>query len=150
MQGGPLMHIIAAKAVAFKEALSEEFRQYQAQIVKNAGTLADELLADGFRLVSGGTDNHLMLVDLTDLGITGMEAQETSTGRASRSTRTGYPSIRRGPGDKRNPHRHAALTTRGMKEPEIETDRRSLLRRAPGYPQRKAPGRGPGRGPLSL
>jgi len=76
MQGGPLMHIIAAKAVAFREALSEEFRNYQAQILKNAKTLADELLKAGFRLVSGGTDNHLLLIDLTDLGLTGKEAQE--------------------------------------------------------------------------
>ncbi|RKY39964.1 MAG: serine hydroxymethyltransferase [Candidatus Omnitrophota bacterium] len=77
IQGGPLMHIIAAKAVAFKEALSEEFKEYQKQIVKNAQTLAEELKERGYRIVSGGTDNHLLLVDVfTSRGITGKEATE--------------------------------------------------------------------------
>jgi glycine hydroxymethyltransferase len=121
MQGGPLMHIIAAKAVALKEALTEDFKQYQRQILKNAKTLADELLADGFRLVSGGTDNHLMLVDLTDLGITGVEAQETldRTGITINKNRIPFDTkgaqvtsgIRIGT---------PALTTRGMKEPEMK------------------------------
>jgi glycine hydroxymethyltransferase len=121
MQGGPLMHIIAAKAVAFKEAFTDDFRRYQAQIVKNAKTLADELMADGFRLVSGGTDNHLMLVDLTDLGITGKEAQETldRTGITINKNRIPYDTkgaqvtsgIRIGT---------PALTTRGMKEAEMK------------------------------
>ena len=121
MQGGPLMHFIAAKAVAFKEALTDDFRRYQAQIVKNAKTLADELMADGFRLVSGGTDNHLMLVDLTDIGITGKEAQETldRTGITINKNRIPYDmkgaqvtsGIRIGT---------PALTTRGMKEPEMK------------------------------
>jgi len=121
MQGGPLMHIIAAKAVAFREALTEAFRQYQTQILKNARTLADALLADGFRLVSGGTDNHLMLVDLTDLGITGIKAQETldRTGITINKNRIPYDragaqvtsGIRIGT---------PALTTRGMKEPEMK------------------------------
>ena len=75
IQGGPLMHVIAAKAVAFKEALSPEFKEYAQQIVKNAKALADTLQADGFRIVSGGTDNHLMLVDLTSKNITGKLAQ---------------------------------------------------------------------------
>ena len=75
IQGGPLMHVIAAKAVALKEALSPEFRAYAQQIVKNAKALADTLQADGFRIVSGGTDNHLMLVDLTSKNITGKLAQ---------------------------------------------------------------------------
>ena len=74
-QGGPLMHVIAAKAVAFFEALQPEFKEYAAQIIKNAKVLADTLTADGFRIVSGGTDNHLMLVDLTSKNITGKEAQ---------------------------------------------------------------------------
>ena len=74
-QGGPLMHVIAAKAVALGEALQPEFKEYAAQIVKNAKTLAGKLAADGFRIVSGGTDNHLMLVDLTSKNITGKEAQ---------------------------------------------------------------------------
>ncbi len=74
-QGGPLMHVIAAKAVAFFEALQPEFKTYAAQIIKNAKVLAETLTADGFRIVSGGTDNHLMLVDLTSKNITGKEAQ---------------------------------------------------------------------------
>lgn len=76
MQGGPLMHVIAAKAVAFKEAMSPSFRDYAAQVVKNAAVLAEELVARGLELVSGGTDNHLMLVDLRNLEITGAEAEE--------------------------------------------------------------------------
>lgn len=75
IQGGPLMHIIASKAVCFKEALSPEFKEYQKQIVKNAKVLADSLVEEGFKLVSGGTDNHLMLLDLTDMGVTGKEAE---------------------------------------------------------------------------
>ena len=74
-QGGPLMHVIAAKAVAFFEALQPEFKTYAAQIIKNAKILAETLQKDGFRIVSGGTDNHLMLVDLTSKNITGKEAQ---------------------------------------------------------------------------
>ena len=77
IQGGPLMHVIAAKAVAFKEALSAEFRNYQRQIVSNARRLAAELSERGYRLVSGGTDNHLMLVDLRKKGLTGAEAELT-------------------------------------------------------------------------
>jgi glycine hydroxymethyltransferase len=121
MQGGPLMHIIAAKAAAFKEALTEDFKRYQRQIVKNAKVLADELMNDGFRLVSGGTDTHLMLVDLTDLGITGKEAQETldRTGITINKNRIPFDTkgaqvtsgIRIGT---------PALTTRGMKEPEMK------------------------------
>jgi len=121
MQGGPLMHIIAAKAVAMKEALTEDFKRYQCQIVKNAKALADELMKEGFRLVSGGTDNHLMLVDLTDLGITGKEAQETldRTGITVNKNRIPFDTkgaqvtsgIRIGT---------PALTTRGMKEPEMK------------------------------
>jgi glycine hydroxymethyltransferase len=75
IQGGPLMHVIAAKAVCFKEALEPEFKTYQEQIVKNAKAMADELLKKGFALVSGGTDNHLMLVDLRPFDITGKEAE---------------------------------------------------------------------------
>ena len=72
-QGGPLMHIIAAKAVSFGEALTDEFKAYQEQIVKNAAALAEGLLAEGFNLVSGGTDNHLMLCDLRPFDVTGKE-----------------------------------------------------------------------------
>ncbi len=75
IQGGPLMHIIAAKAVALGEALKPEFKEYQTQIVKNASVLADELVKQGFRVVSGGTDNHLMLLDLQPFGITGKEME---------------------------------------------------------------------------
>ncbi|MCE5262587.1 MAG: serine hydroxymethyltransferase [Deltaproteobacteria bacterium] len=120
MQGGPLMHIIAAKAVAFKEALTAEFKAYQRQILKNARALADALIASGFRLVSGGTDNHLMLVDLTDLAISGKEAQEALD-------RTGITvNKNRIPFDTRGAQVTSgirigtpALTTRGMKEPEM-------------------------------
>ncbi|MBC7342678.1 MAG: serine hydroxymethyltransferase [Clostridia bacterium] len=76
IQGGPLMHVIAAKAVAFKEALGEGFRQYQMQVVANAKALAAELINLGFQLVSGGTDNHLILVDLRNKGVTGCEAED--------------------------------------------------------------------------
>ena len=75
IQGGPLMHIIAAKAVAFGEALKPEFKEYQTQIVKNAKVLADSFLEEGFKVVSGGTDNHLMLIDLTPFNITGKELE---------------------------------------------------------------------------
>ncbi len=76
MQGGPLMHVIAAKAVALAEAATPEFREYQHQVVRNAKKLAEALLERGFSLVSGGTDNHLILIDLTNFGITGRDAQE--------------------------------------------------------------------------
>ena len=76
IQGGPLMHVIAAKAVCFKEALSQDFVTYQQNIVKNAKALASSLLDHGFRLVSGGTDNHLMLVDVKAKGMTGKVAEE--------------------------------------------------------------------------
>jgi glycine hydroxymethyltransferase len=76
IQGGPLVHVIAAKAVALKEALSHTFRDYQTMVVKNAKKLAEELIKKGFKIISGGTDNHMMLVDLTNQGITGKEAEE--------------------------------------------------------------------------
>ncbi|MDY3031709.1 MAG: serine hydroxymethyltransferase [Clostridia bacterium] len=76
IQGGPLMHTITAKAVCFKEALSPEFKTYQQQVAKNAKALAEGLVNEGFKLVSGGTDNHLMLVNLTDTGVTGKEAEK--------------------------------------------------------------------------
>jgi glycine hydroxymethyltransferase len=74
IQGGPLMHIIAAKAVAFREALKPEFKEYQKQIVNNAKALAEVFISKGYRVVSGGTDTHLLLIDLTNRGITGREA----------------------------------------------------------------------------
>jgi glycine hydroxymethyltransferase len=76
MQGGPLMHVIAAKAVSFAEAATEDFRDYQKRIVLNAQCLAESLLKEGFTLISGGTDNHLILIDLTEMGINGAEAQD--------------------------------------------------------------------------
>ena len=76
IQGGPLMHVIAAKGVCFKEAMTKEFRAYQRQVVRNVKTLAKELQKHGFKIVSGGTDNHLVLIDLTNKGITGKEAEE--------------------------------------------------------------------------
>jgi glycine hydroxymethyltransferase len=90
IQGGPLVHVIAAKAVAFKEAMSEKFKQDQAQVVKNAQTLGQGLVGHGFRLVSGGTDNHLLLVDLTNKGATGKESEEALEA-ALRSIKTPFP-----------------------------------------------------------
>ena len=75
-QGGPLMHVIAAKAVAFKEAMEPEFKKYQQQVIKNARAMADIFMEYGFKVVSGGTDNHMFLVDLSDKGLTGKEAEE--------------------------------------------------------------------------
>jgi glycine hydroxymethyltransferase len=119
-QGGPLMHIVAAKAVAFAEALRPEFRTYAAQIVSNAKALAEALQAAGFRLVSGGTDNHLMLVDVFEKGILGSEA-EVALGKAGITVNKN--SI---PWDANPPLKPSgirvgtpALTTRGMKEPEM-------------------------------
>ena len=119
-QGGPLMHVIAGKAVCFKEAQSPEFKTYQEQIVKNAAAMAEELQKQGIRLVSGGTDNHLMLVDLTSLNVTGKELEhrldeanitvnkntipfETKSPFITSGIRVGTP----------------AVTTRGMKEGEM-------------------------------
>ena len=120
IQGGPLMHVIAAKAVAFKEALSDEFKVYQQQVLDNAKALSDELVKKGFRIVSGGTDNHLMLVDLRSKNITGKEAQfllDEIGITANRNTIPFEPlspfvtsGIRLGT---------PALTTRGLKEDDI-------------------------------
>jgi glycine hydroxymethyltransferase len=121
IQGGPLMHIIAAKAVCFKEAMAPEFKSYQQQIVKNAAAMAEGLKANGFRLVSGGTDNHLMLVDLTSKNVTGKQAEvaldqvgitvnknmipfDTQKPLVTSGIRVGTP----------------AVTTRGMKESEMK------------------------------
>jgi len=120
VQGGPLMHVIAAKAVAFKEALTPEWRRYQGQVIQNARALADALMARGYRLVSGGTDTHLILVDLSSRNITGKDAQEaldrawitvnkntvpfeTKSPMVTSGVRLGTP----------------AVTTRGMREPEM-------------------------------
>jgi len=119
-QGGPLMHIIAAKAVAFKEALLPEFKEYQQQILKNAQAMADELKNQGFRLVSGGTDNHLMLVDLTPKGVTGKEAQEALDRAAITVNKNGIPFDNKGPMITSGIRIGTpAVTTRGMKENEM-------------------------------
>ena len=120
MQGGPLMHVIAAKAVAFQEALTEEFKIYQSQIVKNAKALADGLMAAGFRLVSGGTDTHLMLVDLTSQGLTGKEAQEILDRAGITCNKNGIPFDTQGPMVTSGIRLGTpALTTRGMKEEDM-------------------------------
>ncbi|WP_417914521.1 serine hydroxymethyltransferase [Candidatus Electronema sp. JM] len=120
IQGGPLVHVIAAKAVSFKEAMTEEYRQYQRQVVTNAQMLAAQLKGHGFRIVSGGTDNHLMLIDLSSKGLTGKEAEhlleeagltvnknaipfDTQPRFVTSGIRIGTPSV----------------TTRGLKEPEM-------------------------------
>jgi glycine hydroxymethyltransferase len=120
MQGGPLMHVIAAKAVALKEALSPDFKLYQQQIVKNAQALAQTLMAKGFRLTSGGTDNHLMLVDLRQSELTGKVAQETLDKARITVNKNTVPF------DKRSPFVTSgirigtpAVTSRGMKEKEM-------------------------------
>ena len=119
-QGGPLMHIIAAKAVAFKEALSPGFKEYQQQIVRNAKALAAGLQAKGFRLVSGGTDNHLMLVDLRNTEITGKAAQETLDRAHITVNRNTVPFETRSPFVTSGVRIGTpAVTTRGMKEPEM-------------------------------
>ena len=129
VQGGPLMHVIAAKAVALKEALAPEFKTYQAQIVKNAKALAAALMGEGWRLVSGGTDNHLMLIDVFAKGLTGKVAEkaldragitvnkntipfDTNSPMVASGIRVGTP----------------ALTTRGMKEADMEKVGRLIAR----------------------
>jgi len=121
IQGGPLMHIIAAKAVAFKEAMEPSFKDYQTQVVKNAKALAEGLKKRGFRLVSGGTDNHLILVDLTPKGVTGKQAEQSLDKVGITVNKNAIPF------DKRKPTITSgirigtpAVTTRGMKEPEME------------------------------
>ncbi len=119
-QGGPLMHIIAAKAVAFKEALAPEFKEYQRQIIKNAKAMADELKNQGLRLVSGGTDNHMMLVDLTATGVTGKEAQEILDRAGITVNKNGIPFDIKGPQVTSGIRIGTpAVTTRGMKENEM-------------------------------
>ena len=119
-QGGPLMHIIAAKAVCFQEALRPEFREYQTQVVKNAAALADELQAQGLRLVSGGTDNHLMLCDVMSRGKTGLEVQELLDAANITANKNTIPfdtqSVKLTSGMRFG---SPAATTRGMKEQEM-------------------------------
>lgn len=120
-QGGPLMHIIAAKAVALKEAATPEFRQYQEQIVKNARRLAGVLQEKGFRVVSGGTDTHLMLVDVTPFGVTGKEAEEALDQAGITLNKNGIPFDEKPPTIASGVRIGTpAVTSRGMKEPEME------------------------------
>ena len=120
-QGGPLMHIIAAKAVAFGEALTDEFKAYQQQIVKNAATLADTLLSEGLDLVSGGTDNHLMLLDLRNTSITGKELEHRLDEVRITANKNAVPN------DPQSPFITSgvrlgtpAVTSRGFKEAEMK------------------------------
>jgi glycine hydroxymethyltransferase len=120
IQGGPLMHVIAAKAVAFREAQTQEWRAYQAQIVKNAKAFAAAMLARGFRLVSGGTDTHLLLVDLTSRHVTGKDAQEMLDRAWITVNKNGIPFDTKGPMITSGIRIGTpAVTTRGMKEPEM-------------------------------
>jgi glycine hydroxymethyltransferase len=120
IQGGPLMHVIAAKALAFREALSESFNSYQMNIVKNAKALARQLMDDDVQLVSGGTDNHMMLADLSNLNVTG-KAAEDALGRAGITVnKNAVPFDKLGPAITSGIRIGTpALTTRGMKEPEM-------------------------------
>ncbi|HDK27798.1 MAG TPA: serine hydroxymethyltransferase, partial [Candidatus Atribacteria bacterium] len=120
IQGGPLMHIIAAKAVCFKQAMTEEFKEYQKQIIKNAKALANNLMKLGYNLVSGGTDNHLMLVDLRNKGITGKQAENALEEAGITVNKNTIPF------DPQKPMITSgirigtpAVTTRGMKEKEM-------------------------------
>ena len=120
IQGGPLMHVIAAKGVCFKEAMTKEFKGYQRQVVRNAKVLAEKLEGAGFKIVSGGTDNHLILIDLTNKGITGKEAEEI-LGQAGITVNKNMI-----PFDQRTPMVTSGIrigtpivTTRGMREKEM-------------------------------
>ena len=121
VQGGPLMHIVAAKAVCFKEAMEASFKEYQAQVIRNAKALARVVGQSGFRVVSGGTDNHLMLVDVFVRGITGTQAEKALESSGITVNKNAIPF------DTQPPMKASgirigtpAMTTRGMKEPEME------------------------------
>ena len=144
-QGGPLEHVIAAKAVAFREAAHPSFRDYAARIVTNAGALAEALAAEGFRLVSGGTDNHLILVDLRpfDADLTGKEAQEVLDRAGITLNRNTIPD------DPRSPFvtsglrlGAAAVTTQGMGPDQMAGHRRPERTSVAGSPRRRCSGRG--------
>ena len=120
IQGGPLMHVIAAKAVCFKEALSDEYKAYQTQVVKNAAALSQALMERGFRIVSGGTDNHLMLVDLQNLDLTGKEVEKLLDSVHITANKNTVPN------DPKSPFVTSgirlgtpAITTRGAKEEDM-------------------------------
>ena len=121
IQGGPLMHVIAAKAVAFKEALEGDFKKYAEQVIKNAKTLADTLIGFGFKVISGGTDNHLMLIDLRNKEMTGKQAQELLDTVGITCNKNAVPFDDKSPlitsGIRLG---SPALTTRGMKEADMK------------------------------
>lgn len=120
VQGGPLMHTIAAKAVAFHEAMTPEFGDYQRQVVINARTLGEELMSKGLQLVSGGTDNHLLMVDLTETGLTGLDAEHALAKAGIVVNKNSVPYDKRGPKVTSGIRLGTpALTTRGMKEEEM-------------------------------
>lgn len=121
IQGGPLVHVIAAKAVALKNAMTLEFKTYQEQILKNARCLASALQNRGYRIVSGGTDNHLFLVDLSEKNITGKEAEQSLERSGVMLNKNLIPFDKRGPSITSGIRIGTpAVTTRGMKEPEME------------------------------
>lgn len=121
MQGGPLMHIIAAKAVCFKEALDDSFKEYIKQVVKNCKVLAEELVKYGFKLVSGGTDNHLILVDLTNKDITGKDAEKLLDSIGITLNKNTVPNEKRSPFITSGVRiGTAAVTTRGYKEDDMK------------------------------
>ncbi len=129
MQGGPLDHIIAAKAICFKEAMGEEFKRYAACIVANTKALAEALAAYGIRLVSGGTDNHLVLLDLTAIGITGKQAETVLDSVGIYTNKNMIPFDPRKPMDPSGLRvGTAALTTRGFTESEIKTVAELIVR----------------------
>jgi len=121
IQGGPLMHIIAAKAVAFGEALKPEFKTYAQQVINNAKALSQKLIEKGYKIVSGGTDNHVFLLDLTETNITGKAAENSLHASGITVNKNMVPF------DERSPFvtsgirlGTAAMTTKGMKEPEMK------------------------------
>jgi glycine hydroxymethyltransferase len=121
IQGGPLVHVIAAKAVAFKEALLPEFKDYQRQVVKNARALAKRLTEDGFRIVSGGTDNHLMLVDLSPKNITGRDAETALDAAGITVNKNSIPYDQKPPVTTSGIRLGTPIvTTRGMREREMK------------------------------
>ncbi len=121
IQGGPLVHVIAAKAVAFKEALTDEFRDYQRRVIKNAKKLAEGLINHGFKIISGGTDNHLMLVDLSNMNVTGKEAEEALDRAGITVNKNSIPYDDKPPAVTSGIRLGApSVTTRGMGENEMD------------------------------
>ena len=138
IQGGPLLHIIAAKAVCFGEALTPAFREYQKQIVKNASVLGSALTEEGFRIVSGGTDNHLLLLDLRPVGITGRDLEVRLDDCGITVNKNAIP------GDPEKPSVTSgirvgtpAVTTRGMGEKEMREIARLIRLTATAYPEKR-------------